>query len=162
MKNLKLLTTLSLFLLAPIVGAQPDTEISKESALGLKPFFTDGCTLFIDGPKDQPTLWRHCCVEHDLRYWFGGSKDDRDSTDLRLKACVEKAAGANWANLIYYGVRTGRLSPIKNKTQWNWGWKEKRESVPLTTDEISTVKLELSHMTVPEVDMPDFLKVNFP
>lgn len=162
MKNLKILTTLSLFLLAPILGAQPDVDASGESARSLKAFFTDGCTLFIDGPKDQPALWRHCCVEHDLRYWFGGSQDDRNATDLRLKACVEKVAGANWANLIYYGVKTGQISPIKNKTHWNWGWKEKREYGPLTFDEISAVKLELSYLTVPEVDMSEFIRVNFP
>lgn len=159
MKNLKLLTTLFLFTLAPIVGAESDT---KESSHLLKPFFTDGCTLFIEGPKDKPNLWKHCCVEHDLRYWFGGSKEDMNATDLRLKACVDKVAGANWANMIYYGVKTGHLSPIKNKTQWNWGWKEKREYGPLSSDEVSAVKLELSQMTVPEVDMDEFLKVNFP
>ena len=170
MKNLKILTTLCFLTLSSIVGAQPDTvssieevvETPKESALSLKPFFTDGCTLFIDGPSDQPKLWRHCCVEHDLRYWFGGSLDDRNATDLRLKSCVEKAAGANWAKIIYYGVKTGQLSPIKNKTHWNWGWMKKREYGPLSSDEVSAVKLELSHMTVPEVDMPDFLKINFP
>lgn len=155
MKNFKLLTILSFFTFSPIVSAQ-------RPALELKPFSTDGCTLFINGPSDRPNLWRDCCVEHDLRYWFGGSKDDRDSTDLRLKACVEKVAGANWAKIIYVGVKTGHLSPIKNKTQWNWGWKEKREYGPLSTDEVSTVKIALDHMTVPEVDMPNFLKVNFP
>ena len=71
-------------------------------------------------------------------------------------------AGAYWANLIYYGVKTGQLSSIKSKTHWNWGWKEKREYGPLSTEEVSIVKSELEHMTVPEVDIPDFLKINFP
>lgn len=162
MKNIKLLTTLFLFTLSPIVSAEFSTSEEKEVVVGLKPFFTDGCTLFVDGPQNRPKLWRHCCVEHDLRYWFGGSVEDRDATDLRLKACVEKVAGANWASIIYYGVKTGHVSPIKNKTQWNWGWIDKREFGPLSSEEVRTVKLALSYMKVPEVDMLDFLKVNFP
>lgn len=132
------------------------------SEIELKPFFTDGCTMFIDGTKDQPTLWRNCCVEHDLRYWFGGSSKEMDDTDLRLKSCVTKVAGAKWAKLIYMGVRTGHHSPIKNKTQWNWGWSKKRNNAPLNPDEISYVKSELEKMDVPEVNMDEFLKVNFP
>jgi len=173
MKNLKLLTTLCLFTLSSLVAVNSETtktqanvkevvNTSKESAVALKPFFTDGCTLFLEGPKDRPNLWRHCCIEHDLRYWFGGTKDNRDATDLRLKSCIDKVAGSNWARVIYYGVKTGHLSPIKNKTQWNWGWKEKRDYGPLTSDEVSAVKRQLSHMTVPEVDMAEFLKINFP
>ena len=166
MKNLKLLSVLSLCCVLPVSCAWPNTSVVEENlkgaALELKPFFTDGCTMFIDGPRDQPELWRNCCVEHDLRFWFGGSAEDREVTDLRLKSCVEKVAGAYWANLIYYGVKTGQLSSIKSKTHWNWGWKQKREYGPLSAEEVSIVKSELEHMTVPEVDIPDFLKINFP
>lgn len=174
MKNLKLLTIVSFFVLASTVRAQPDivkkeiesgkevVETTEESSPSLKPFFTDGCTLFVDGPVGQAKLWRHCCVEHDLRYWFGGSKDDRNATDLRLRSCVKKAAGAYWANLIYYGVKTGQFSPIKNKTHWNWGWKEKRKYAPLTSEEKNIAKTEVSRLTLSEIDTTEFLKINFP
>lgn len=152
MKNLKLLITLVFIFMAPGLKAE----------IKLKTFETDGCTLFTDGTNEKPTLWRHCCVEHDLRYWFGGSEPDMDATDLRLQSCVEKVAGANWAKIIYTGVRAGHHSPIKNKYVWNWGWSKKREKTPLTAAEIAYVLSELRVLAVKEVNIDDFIKVNFP
>ncbi len=94
----------------------------------LKPFVTDFCTLFIDGPPTEPNLWKHCCIEHDLHYWYGGTLKDQADADLKLKTCVEKSAGSFWANLIYSGVRAGHYSPIKNKYKWGWGWDQVREN----------------------------------
>ena len=166
MKKLKLLSLLLFCCLLPISCAWPNLSGEDndllDPVLELKPFFTDGCTMFVDGPRDQPKLWRNCCVEHDLRFWFGGSSEDREETDLRLKACVEKVAGAYWANLIYYGVKTGQLSSIKSKTHWNWGWTYKRPYEDLSVEEINYVKSELTQMTVPEVDIAEFIKTNFP
>lgn len=128
----------------------------------LSPFETDGCTMFIDGPVSKPELWRHCCVEHDLRYWFGGTQLDMDKTDLRLKECVQKVAGATWGTLIYNGVRAGHHSPIKNKYQWGWAWSVKREKIPLTSAESAFVLSELRLLNIPEVNMEDFLNIYFP
>lgn len=152
MKNLKLLTLLFTLIITPAVQAE----------LKLNQFETDGCTMFVDGPPKGPGLWRNCCIEHDLRYWFGGSKDDMAVTDLRLKSCINKVAGASWANLIYKGVRIGHYSPIKNKRKWSWGWTEKRENKELTIEEIFTVKSELKILNLPQVDMTDFLEFYFP
>lgn len=152
MKNLKLLTLLFILIVTPAVQAE----------LKLSPFETDGCTMFVDGTSKEPGLWRNCCIEHDLRYWFGGSKDDMNMTDLRLKSCVNKVAGATWANLIYKGVRMGHYSPIKNKKKWSWGWAEKRENKKLTIDETFIIKAELKILNLPQVDMADFLEFYFP
>lgn len=152
MKKLKLITALFVMTFVPSLKAE----------LSLKPFKTDGCTLFIDGTNKAPGLWRHCCVEHDLRYWFGGSKEDMDATDVRLKSCVEKVAGSTWANIIYTGVRTGHHSPIKNKTQWNWGWSKKRNYQTLSKEEITIALTELRNLTLTEVNIEDFIEVNFP
>ena len=137
---------------------------SEAASLKLKPFETDGCTLFIDGTPRQPGLWRPCCVEHDLRYWFGGSKEDMDQTDFRLKACVQNVAGEQWARTIYTGVRAGHYSPIKNKFAWNWGWFTKREKSPLTNEEIKIIQSELRLLRLEQenINMDDFIKVNFP
>jgi hypothetical protein len=128
----------------------------------LRAFETDGCTLFVDGTSSKPDLWKHCCISHDLRYWFGGTKEEMDETDSRLKLCVEKAAGPRWAGLIYTGVRAGHYSPIKNKYQWAWAWSPKRSFEKLTAKEIEYVIAELKGMQAPEVDMESFLKENFP
>ena len=129
---------------------------------GLKPFETDGCTMFIDGPPSQPTLWRHCCVEHDMRYWFGGDYQDRDKTDLRLKSCVQNVAGEKWAELIYEGVRIGHSSPIKNKTTWGWGWETERQNTKLTTEESNYVIADLRRLPYDQKVNNDFIKRNFP
>tara|TARA_Y100000768_G_scaffold385945_1_gene373202 strand:+ start:24414 stop:24836 length:423 start_codon:yes stop_codon:yes gene_type:complete len=88
----------------------------------LKPFKTDYCTLFVDGTPNRPHLWRQCCFEHDLRYWFGGLASDQLKADKRLKQCVSKRAGATMANIMYYAIRAGHNSPVKHETHWGWGW----------------------------------------
>lgn len=131
------------------------------SANALKPFETDYCTMFVEGPKDDPKLWGHCCLEHDLRYWFGGSSLDMDRSDLTLKNCVADVAGEKWASLIYYGVRTGHYSPIKNKYQWGWGWNNSREKMPLTNAESEYVQARLRNLTLNEISVEEFIRKNF-
>jgi hypothetical protein len=126
----------------------------------LKNFETDYCTMFLDGPTDQPGLWKHCCLEHDLRYWFGGAQNDMDKSDLKLMACVTKAGGENWGKLIYYGVRAGHHSPIKNKYQWSWGWETKRQNNQLTTEETNYILSELKKINLPEINMGEFIRDN--
>lgn len=109
---------------------------AQENTRILQDFETDGCTMFINGPVNQPDLWLPCCYEHDLRYWFGGTKLDKHIADLELKSCVQKVAGNFWANLIYTGVVFGSYSPIKFKYVWGWGWDPKRSNDPLTESEI--------------------------
>jgi hypothetical protein len=124
----------------------------------LKDFVTDGCTMFVDGPDSNPTLWRHCCVEHDLRYWFGGTSQNRDFADLQLKACVQDVAGDFWANLIYDGVRAGQFSPIHHKYAWSWAWEPKRENTELTTDEIKYVIQRLNDVDMTQEAREKFIK----
>lgn len=87
----------------------------------LEPFETDTCTFFIDGS------WSECCIEHDVRYWLGGSQERMDESDLKLRKCVEEKSNNIWSSLIYQGVRLGHLSPIKSKYEWAWGWSEQNE-----------------------------------
>lgn len=140
-----------------ILGLYSSISFSNE----LKPFFTDGCTMFVDGTKERPDLWRHCCVEHDLRYWFGGSQKDLDSTDLRLKSCVNEVAGPTWAELIYTGVRMGHHSPVKNKTHWSWGWTKERANTALNTEEVKYIIDELHRLPLDPEMIERFIKQNF-
>jgi hypothetical protein len=113
----------------------------------LKPFVTDNCTMFVDGTVSNPFLWRDCCVEHDLRYWFGGSSSSQDFSDLQLKSCVTKKSGTFYANLIYYGVRAGHHFPIKHKYVWGWGWLTTREKyTKLMSSEKAIIREELNHL----------------
>lgn len=157
MKSCKHLLVFWIFIIT-LIGNIPYAYSFDNS---LKTFETDGCTLFIDGPPRNSTLWRHCCVEHDLRYWFGGNVEDRNLADTRLKSCVESVAGTYWANIIYSGVKFGHLSPIKNKTRWNWGWREKRNYTPLTNEEELYVIQELRRLPMNADFIETFIKINF-
>jgi hypothetical protein len=95
--------------------------------------------MFIEGPFDKPNLWAHCCFEHDLRYWFGGTKADKKFSDVQLRECVREVAGSFWANLMYRGVRLGALSPIKFKYVWGWAWSPKRDKSKLTRSEVDYI-----------------------
>jgi hypothetical protein len=112
----------------------------------LKAFESDGCTMFVDGPPHEPKKWAHCCFEHDLRYWFGGTVENQDFSDLQLKACVKEVAGSNWASIIYRGVRSGHHSPIKSKYKWSWGWSPSRLGEPLSLEEKELIKARLQQM----------------
>jgi len=87
----------------------------------LKPFYTDNCTFWSEGTRDEPELWKDCCIEHDLRYWVGGLKTEQKISDKRLRQCITDVAGSGHGNLMYTFVRLGHLSPIKSKTSWSWG-----------------------------------------
>lgn len=88
----------------------------------LKPFTTDGCSLWMDGTLEQPNLWRHCCVAHDLDYWQGGSEDKRKQSDERILACVKAAQGPGMANYMYSNVRWGGSPYWMNHYRWGYGW----------------------------------------
>lgn len=109
----------------------------------LQPFETDYCTMFVDGTPQKPSLWKHCCFEHDLRYWFGGNSFDLDFADEALRQCVQSAAGNLWANLIYKGVREGHKSPVRHRYHWSWGWSPARADTPLTPFEKALIRQEL-------------------
>jgi hypothetical protein len=124
----------------------------------LKPFISDGCTGFVDGTWDRPDLWKHCCFEHDLRYWFGGTERSLDSTDLELRSCVLDVAGESWANAIYRGVRLGHHSPVKSKFHWSWGWTPKRQKdSPLTADELIYIESELRKLPLDSAYVDAFI-----
>ena len=95
---------------------------STSQANDLKPFTTDGCSLWIDGTLEQPNLWRHCCVAHDLDYWQGGSEELRKKSDENIQACVTAAQGSGMANYIYTNVRWGGSPYWMSSYRWGYGW----------------------------------------
>src|SRR5882762_2733440 len=59
----------------------------------LRPFSTDGCSLFPDHSLISKADWCQCCVAHDLAYWRGGTADARLKADQELSACVRRMTG---------------------------------------------------------------------
>jgi len=111
------------------------------SSAVLKPFTTNGCTGFPDGTTRSPTLWRHCCVHHDLAFWAGGCRSFRDEADLELKRCVAGTDSRLTALIMYIGVRIGAHSPIKLKGErWNNGWQDGRsDRQPLSVADFQSI-----------------------
>lgn len=123
--------------------AQESSVVQTQS---LKNFVSDGCTMFPEGTSENPELWESCCLEHDLRYWFGGTKQDRDVADTQLRQCVQHMNKKATANLMYVGVKLGHLSPIKNKYAWGWGWQTPIKKRELTAAEKQIVLERLDDM----------------
>jgi len=45
------------------------------NAESIKPFTSDGCSMFPDGTLEQKELWLSCCTAHDYAYWQGGTSE---------------------------------------------------------------------------------------
>ena len=58
----------------------------------IAPFTTDGCSEFPDGTPAHKNLWLKCCVAHDIKYWAGGSYNDRLNADLELRYVCSRLA----------------------------------------------------------------------
>jgi hypothetical protein len=123
----------------------PAVSIAVEE---FNPFITDFCTAYPEGTSSQPNKWKHCCLEHDLYFWAGGSISDRNEADKGLKNCVEKTGAKFQAKLIYLGVSLGGRSPIKFKAkQWGNAWKQRNRYLNLSEIETSSLihNLELNN-----------------
>lgn len=125
-------------LCAPVIAHAPLASGAERSP---GPFAPDGCTSFTEGPPQRPRQWAHCCLEHDLRFWAGGSEPGRDRADLRLRECVRETGAERTAELMYRAVRAARNLPIRNRSQrWGNAWEEARPRYqPLSRDEADAV-----------------------
>jgi hypothetical protein len=101
----------------------------------LRPFATDGCTLFPDGTSEHKDLWLHCCVDHDHKYWMGGAKEDRLKADRELRACVAAVGEPKTGALMMAGVRAGGTPYLPTSWRWGYGWPYLRGYKPLTDGE---------------------------
>lgn len=135
------------------------SSIALYLLLTLRPFETDFCTSWSEGTFRDRNKWAHCCVAHDLHYWAGGSKNDRLEADKGLRSCVTKAHSKAMGDLMFLGVRAGRLSPIKFKAKgWGFAWPKTRTRYQaLNTEEIYLVRDELydnhPHVELEAVDV---------
>ncbi len=132
---------LALILLLPALARATDE---------LRPFATDGCTLSPDGTPRNRTLWRECCVAHDLRLWGGGTKTERVDADEKLFSCVEEKAGRTIAKIFLAGVRLGSHSPYKIPAKvWGNAWYDRSGYRELPSAEILQLIDELPLIDVP-------------
>ena len=81
-----------------------------------KPFASDGCSCWPDGD------WVKCCVEHDLVYWAGGTREEREAADRELARCVSEKGRPFMARIMYLGVRAGGVWWLPTTFRWGFGW----------------------------------------
>ena len=99
----------------------------------LTPFQSDGCSWFLNRSPVSSADWCHCCVEHDLAYWRGGTEQQRQQADLTLYHCVlTETEDASFADLMYRGVRLGGKPSLNTSYRWGFGWSDGRQYQALT------------------------------
>ena len=102
----------------------------------LRPFSSDGCSLFPDSSIITGDDWCSCCFEHDIAYWKGGTEAEREAADRALQACViEKTGDELLARAMYEGVQAGGSPYFYNWYRWGYGWGYERKYQALTPDE---------------------------
>ena len=101
----------------------------------IKPFTSDGCSLFPDGTFAQKELWLSCCTAHDQSYWQGGTYEERLAADQELQQCVAGVEEPKIAQLMLAGVRVGGSPYFPTSFRWGYGWSYPRLYKVLTEDE---------------------------
>jgi len=84
-----------------------------------EPFRTDGCSMWPDGMFTGVT-WQECCVEHDLAYWCGGTRQMRVEADRELQRCVAEQYGGWMGAVMRPGVLVGGHPWVP--AYWRWGY----------------------------------------
>lgn len=89
-------------------------------------YTTDGCSMVPDG------TWRECCIEHDIKYWCGGTLAARLDADRELRQCLTSEAGPARARLMYFGTRVAGWPRVPFGWRWGYGyrWPHRPESEP--------------------------------
>lgn len=114
-----------------------DTDIPY---IALRPFKSDGCSLYPDGSISNRKKWVHCCEAHDLRYWTGGTKQERLAADKQLRECVVATGERIQAEILYFGARTNGGPSFPTNYRWGFGWSSPRPYGPLTPQETNLIQ----------------------
>ena len=138
--------TKNLLLVLPVCAALLSgcATPSHPGANQIKPFTTDGCSLFPDGTFKDKAQWRDACIEHDIYYWQGGIKKDRKQADLQLRQSIlEKTGDKHLAKAVYDAVRVWGSPVFPSWYRWGYGWTYGRGYSPLTEEEQRQVEESL-------------------
>ncbi|MEL7451073.1 MAG: hypothetical protein AAFN78_17795 [Pseudomonadota bacterium] len=113
------------------------SAIAACSPSELAPFTSDGCSLFPDSSVMSEQDWCLCCFEHDVAYWRGGTKQEREHADALLRQCILDTTGSEaLATVMHEGVRAGGSPYFYNWYRWGYGWGYERKYQALTADEV--------------------------
>ncbi len=114
----KLLLSLALILSValPTVGQLGDSRVLPAD------YVSDRCSMFPDGNYGD------CCVAHDEKYFFGGTKKERRAADHELYQCVKSKGHGFISKMMWIGVRVGGVGFLPTPFRWGFGkdWQRKR------------------------------------
>ncbi len=113
----------------------------------IKPFTSDKCSYYAEGTITQRNLWCHCCVEHDIYYWMGGTEQQRREADGIFKQCIEETGATANAQLMWLGVRLGGGPASNASYRWGFGWPSYRPYKSLTVEEQGTLARMLAGLS---------------
>ena len=82
----------------------------------VKPFLTDGCSRFVDAEWSLA-----CCIEHDIKYWCGGSPEQRAAADEAFGECVAANTADVVGKAVELGVRVGGHPVLPTGYRWGYG-----------------------------------------
>jgi hypothetical protein len=128
-------TAATILILAGLVTSIPALATEQ-----LKPFTTDGCSDFPNGTPKHRKLWLKCCIEHDKKYWMGGTYKQRLQADFDLRACVQAVGKPAIAELMLAGVRVGGSPWWPTRFRWGYGWPYPHGYRALTPDELEQAR----------------------
>ncbi len=135
-----------------VLAAATLVLLSVQSVAGsdLRPFSSDGCTLFPDGTIKDRQKWCECCFQHDIAYWKGGTEDERKKADEALRDCVfSRTKDRTLAETMYRGVRAGGHPAFPNWYRWGYGWPYSRGWYkPLSDTEQQQVREKLDEYSL--------------
>ncbi len=133
--------TLSLYSNQNIILTFHIIDQSKKEYFGdLKPFKSDGCSLFPDGTLEQQNLWLKCCQTHDYEYWMGGTYEQREDSDKKLQTCVEGVGEKEIAFFMLLGVRVGGSPLFDTPFRWGYGWPYPKGYSELSKEELQAIE----------------------
>ncbi|EPZ51434.1 hypothetical protein M902_3038 [Bacteriovorax sp. BAL6_X] len=99
----------------------------------LRPFQTDGCSsISPQGTFNAPKLWQHCCIEHDVSYWMGGTLMEKITADEELKQCVSDVFSSIFGKAMQVAVYIGGNPSFHTGYAWGYGWNHIRGYHDLT------------------------------
>ncbi len=116
-----------------------EVDPDKYYANELAPFSSDGCSRYAEGTSSNTKQWNHCCLQHDVIYWQGGTQQQRRDADEALNQCVADTGATFRAFLMWLGVRVGGSAKINTSWSWGYGWNLDRGYGPLEQAEKNQV-----------------------
>lgn len=107
----------------------------------LRPFNSDGCSTAPDGVPltKNKNIWTECCIQHDLKYWVGGTAEDARLADSNLRQCIKDKNYPITAAVFETFVKLLGGPNSDRSYRWGYGWNYRRSYGALGEEEISQV-----------------------